>query len=247
MRRLRPRHCTYPVHQPSVPPRDIPSFQLQRLLPLGRATAPPLPLLFAEVSSRIFSLIGEFYRSAAGTAIRTAAVIAYQPFGDLLRANSHWHALILEGGFDPEGQFFFLPIHDTQKLTECFRRAVIKLFLSKTLISVDFASTLLCWKNSGFSVDNSVKLNGDDRKARVALAQYIARAPLSLEKLVYDPESGKIFYHSTFNPYLGEKVKAWDVREFIALATQFVPPQGVRLIRCFGLYSSRSLRCSCPP
>jgi hypothetical protein len=34
--------------------------------------------LFSEVSSLIFSLIGEFYRSAAGTAIRTAAVMAYQ-------------------------------------------------------------------------------------------------------------------------------------------------------------------------
>ncbi len=29
-----------------------------------------------------------------------AAVIVYQPFGDPLRFNSHWHALILEGGFD---------------------------------------------------------------------------------------------------------------------------------------------------
>jgi hypothetical protein len=117
---------------------------------------------------------------------------------------------------------------------------VIKLFLSKALINEEFASTLLSWKHSGFSVNNSVRLNGDDRKARVALAQYIARAPLSLEKLVYDPESGKIFYHSTYNPYLGENVKAWDALEFIALATQFVPPQGVRLIRYFGLYSSRS-------
>ena len=32
-------------------------------------------------------------------------MVAYQPVGDLLRFNSHWHALILEGGFDAEGQF----------------------------------------------------------------------------------------------------------------------------------------------
>jgi hypothetical protein len=67
--------------------------------------------LFSDVSSLIFSLISEFYSSAARTQIRSAAVVAFQPIGDLLRANSHWHALILEGGFGPAGQFVFIPIH----------------------------------------------------------------------------------------------------------------------------------------
>ncbi len=31
--------------------------------------------------------------------------MAYQPFGDSLRFNPHFHALILEGGFDSTGQF----------------------------------------------------------------------------------------------------------------------------------------------
>jgi len=79
---------------------------------------------------------------------------------------------VLEGGFPPDGRFLFLPIHDTQKLTEAFRRAAIKLLLSKGLINEEFATTLLCWKNSGFSVDNKVRINGDDHKTRVALAQY---------------------------------------------------------------------------
>jgi hypothetical protein len=54
--------------------------------------------------------------------------------------------------------FFFLPIHDTQKLTECFRPRLIKFFLSKNLIGEEFASTFLCGKNSGFSVNNSVRI-----------------------------------------------------------------------------------------
>ena len=196
--------------------------------------------LFSEVSSLIFSMITDFYQAAARTTIRSAAVIAYQPFGDLLRFNSHWHALILEGGFDTEGQFVFLPIHDTQKLTECFRRRVIGLFLRKNLITESFSEMLLSWRHSGFSVNNSVRMAGDDHKARVSLAQYIARAPLSLEKLHYDELAGKALYHSTYNPYLGENLKVWDALDFLALATSFIPPQGVRLIRYFGLYSSRS-------
>ena len=99
---------------------------------------------------------------------------------------------------------------------------------------------LLSWRHSGFSVNNSVRMAGDDHKARVSLAQYIARAPLSLEKLHYDQQDGKAFYHSTYNPYLGENLKVWDALDFLALATSFIPPQGVRLIRYYGLYSSRS-------
>jgi len=128
--------------------------------------------LFAPVSSLIFSMISESYSLTAGKPITSAGVLSFQPFGDLLRANAHWHAIILEGGFDPDGMFFFLPIHDTQKLTECFRRRLIKFFLSKNLISEGFASTLLCWKHSGFSVNNSVRIGAEDHKARIALAQY---------------------------------------------------------------------------
>ena len=47
------------------------------------------------------------------------------------------------------------------------------------------------------SVDNSVRITGDDHKARVSLAQYIARAPFSLEKLRYEELTGKALYHST--------------------------------------------------
>jgi len=89
-------------------------------------------------------------------------------------------------------------------------------------------------------VDGSVRMDAEDRKTRIALAHYIARPPLSLEKLTYEPSQAKLIFHTTFNPALGENVKLWDALQFIAMATQFIPPQGVRLIRYFGLYSSRS-------
>jgi len=204
--------------------------------------------LFASVSSLIFSLIRQFYRLAAGSPLlRTACAIAFQPFGDFLRANAHWHAIILEGGFGPDGKFLFLPIHDTQKLTEAFRRAVIKLLMSRSLITEEFASTLLCWKNSGFSVNHQVRIPGEDHKTRAALAQYIARAPLSLAKLFYLPAQATVRYSSAFNPAIGDSRKVWNARDFIADATSFIPPQGVRLIHYFGLYASRSRRCSGPP
>jgi hypothetical protein len=84
-------------------------------------------------------------------------------------------------------------------LTEIWRRRVVALFLDKSLLNPDFARKLLGWEHSGFSVDNSVRLDGDDHTARQALAQYIARAPLSLQKLTYDRAGGKILYHTSYN------------------------------------------------
>jgi len=46
---------------------------------------------------------------------------------------------------------------------------------------------LLSWKNSGFSIDNGIRIFGTDDKARESLAQYIARCPISLEKIRYEP------------------------------------------------------------
>jgi hypothetical protein len=86
-------------------------------------------------------------------------------------------ALILEGGFDSTGQFYHLPVHDTARLAECLRRRTIGLFLKLGLITQPFAENLLCWRHSGFSVDNSVRLDGGDHKARQALAQYINTSP----------------------------------------------------------------------
>ena len=193
------------------------------------------PRLFGRL---IFSLIAQFYSAAAARPI-SAAVLAYQPFGEALRFNPHFHALILEGGFDPNGQFYFLPIRDTARLAQLLRQRTVGLFLKLGLISEQFAETLLCWRHSGFSVDNSVRLDGGDHTARQALAQYIARAPLSLQKLTYDRSGGKVLYHTAYNPYFKQNTSLWGAPDFIAHLTQFIPPWGVRLIHYYGLYSSR--------
>ena len=148
-------------------------------------------------------------------------------------------AIALEGGFDLEGQFYYLPIHDTARLTQLFRQRTIGLFLNLGLIAEPFAETLLRWRHAGFSVDNSVRLEAGDHHARRSLAQYIARAPLSLQKLTYDRVGGKVLYHTSYNPYLKQNTSLWDAADFIAALTTFIPPWGVRLIHYYGLYSSR--------
>jgi hypothetical protein len=113
--------------------------------------------------------------------------------------------------------------------------------MSKSLLSGNFATTLSCWRHSGFPIDAQVRIGAQDRAARIGLDQYTARAPLSLAKISYLPAEVAVRYCSAFHPALGDSSKVWTARDFIALATLFIPPQGVRLIRFLGLYSSRAL------
>ncbi len=60
--------------------------------------------LFADISRLIYQMIIDFYNEAAGRPIAGGAIIAFQTYCDFMRFNSHWHALVLEGGFDSEGR-----------------------------------------------------------------------------------------------------------------------------------------------
>jgi hypothetical protein len=55
----------------------------------------------------------------------------------------------------------------------------------------------LAWRHSGFSVHNGVHVAAGDPERRKKLAQYMLRAPLSLEKMTYLPETGMVMYART--------------------------------------------------
>ena len=117
-------------------------------------------------------------------------------------------------------------------MTELFRRLVIKLFINKKLINEDLAKNLLSWKNSGFSIDNSARIYGNDDKAKEALAQYIARCPISLEKIKYEPFHGKVLFKTPkYNDYFKENFRVFNTLDFIAIVTAHIPPKNKQYIR----------------
>ena len=69
-------------------------------------------------------------------------------------------------------------------MTEYFRRAVLRFFTEKKLLSEQFVQNMLSWRHSGFSIDNSVRIL--DARSRENLAQYLARPPISLKKIHYE-------------------------------------------------------------
>jgi len=179
----------------------------------------------------------DFYREAAGTELMTGIVIAHQTFGDMLRWNPHFHAIVLEGGFDDEGTFYYIPFSGLDSMIEVFRRRVIEMLMGRGLLKEDLAENLLSWRHSGFSIDNSVRIFDD--QTRENLAEYMARPPLSLKKIRHEPFKSRVLFHTTYSQYFKQNVKMFEVLDFIAELTQHIPPKGVQLIRRYGLYSSR--------
>ncbi|MBA7716504.1 hypothetical protein ES703_125577 [subsurface metagenome] len=196
--------------------------------------------LFSEVSRLIYDMVQSYYNEAANAAIETASVLTFQSFGEFLRWNAHFHGIFLEGGFDENGNFHYIPFSNLPQMTECFRRLVIKLFLEKKLIGQHMADNLLTWRHSGFSIDSSIRFFGGSQKERENLAQYIARPPISLKKITLEDYHGKVLFHTSYNEYFKENLKLFDAPDFIALLTMHIPQKGAHHIRRYGLYSSRS-------
>ena len=134
-----------------------------------------------------------------------------------LRWNPHFHAILLEGGFDAEGTFVLLPFSGLEKMTEYFRRTVLRFFTEKKLLTAQFAQNLLSWRHSGFSIDNSVRIL--DEESRKSLAQYIARPAVSLKKIHYVDYTERVLFHTRYKEYFKENVQMFKAYDFLAELT----------------------------
>ena len=168
-------------------------------------------------------------------------VLAYQSSGEFLRWNPHFHCLVLEGGFDDRGKFVHIPLGDIQRMSEYFRRLIIKFFLKQELISARVATSLINWRHSGFSVDASVRIPAFSDQAREALSQYIARPPLSLKKIsIEENREATTVCFTSQSEFFNGKTETFPVMRFFLELTQHIPPKGCQYIRRYGLYASRT-------
>ena len=145
-----------------------------------------------------------------------------------------------------------VPSLDVAKLSQYFRSTVIRFFLQQRLINERLAKSMQNWTHSGFSVDLSVKIPATSSSARLSLAQYIARPPLSLKKMLVEEHASSVLYRSEYNPYFKTNQKLFPAIGFLVDLLQHLPDAGAHLIpwasalrssaraRRYGLYSSRS-------
>jgi hypothetical protein len=196
--------------------------------------------LVGEVSRLAYRMMHDFYGAAAGKKIQGAAVIPYASAGDFVRFNPHLHGIFLEGGFDRQGRFVHLPSLDLPRLAQYFRPSMVAFFLSRSLINERLAKSMLGWTHSGFSPDMSVKIPAGSSRTREALAQYIARPPVSLSKMLVEEHGGSVLYRSEYNPYFKTNARLFPALEFLVQLLQHLPEPRSHLVRRYGLYSSRS-------
>ena len=108
------------------------------------------------------------------------------------------------------------------------------------LISELFAERMLAWRHTGFSVHNAVRIRAGDAAGRRRLAQYMLRAPFSLEKMSYDPDSCTVIYRSRMHKTLKRNFQIMSGADWLVQLCAHIPDRFEHLVRYAGWYSNRS-------
>jgi hypothetical protein len=183
-----------------------------------------------------------------------AMIGAVQTFGDLIHWHSHIHAIVPEGVFTENGHFVHIPDIWRHRAAEFWQERVFGLLLDEMKISDAVAASMRGWRHSGFSVDNSVRIEGADHTGMQRMIEYIARCPFSLGRMVSLTKDGKILYraaHPNCLPFplsgdttlmagIPRNFEVYDPLDFLAEVTQHIPNRGEHQIRYYGFYSNKS-------
>ena len=86
--------------------------------------------------------------------------------GMLFPNYSHIHGLVADAAFSETGAFRVLPPIPGALLIEQLRHTVLDYLVDDEAITENFASKLLAWEHSGFSVDNKVRVGADEPEGR---------------------------------------------------------------------------------
>jgi hypothetical protein len=120
-----------------------------------------------------------------------------QTFGDLIHWHPHVHALATEGVFDAKGQFIPLPKLANEPFLKLWAQKVFHLLVSQGKITPEVVAEMKTWQHSGFSVDQSVRLEAGDRAGISRLVQYILRCPFSQARLLRVTPEGQVLYKAS--------------------------------------------------
>ncbi len=168
----------------------------------------------------------------------TGSVLALHTAGDLLNWHPHIHAIVLDGAVLDDGHFLELPNVDLDKLQRSFEDNVFRALLNEELISIETIESMRTWSHSGFNVYTGDKIQPGDDNARLFLARYLRKAPLSETRLSID-EAGiepTVVYRNTNVD--AEQIKRFSPLEFLAQLSLHIPDTWEQTTRHYGVYSS---------
>ncbi len=212
-----------------------------------------LPRMLRGVFQREPALLGELYHAthevltlwlrdrAACPTGQPGLVVAVQTFGDYLLWHPHVHVLATAGVFTVDATFHLADTGGWETLRELWRHALLRRLREARALAPDTLARLLQWRHSGFGADGGeAPLANDDATGRSRLAEYLLRAPYSLEKITYHPESGTVLYRSERHWRTRRNFEVFSALDFIRALLGQVPAPGCPQVRYYGYYSNKS-------
>ena len=210
--------------------------------------------LLGKLCRAAYEAVRESVSDAVGDDIISPGMVAsIQTFGDLINWHSHVHAIVTEGGFTANGHFVRLPDINKFRCLVLWQNKVFDLLLREEKIGEDVVRSMRQWTHSGFSIDNTLRIEANDGKGIQRLIEYVSRSPFSLARIIGLNPDGKVIYRAGKSecqkyPEVGhEELKAGIPRnfqvfaplDFLAEVTQHIPNKGEHQIRYYGWYSNK--------
>ncbi len=197
-----------------------------------------LRLLFDAVRETLLHWMQERTGRPTG---EVAAVAALHTFGAYLVSHPHVHVLAASGVFDETGAFHLAASGGKVELAELFRHVILRRLVDERIIESWQAHRFLSWRHSGFHVDaGEAPLAADDAPGRQRLAEYLLRAPLSLEKMSWNATTRTVLYRSARSWHTKRNSEIFSGPDFIAALSEHIPDKYAQTIRYYGRYSNKS-------
>jgi hypothetical protein len=211
--------------------------------------------LLGKLCRAAWETVRELYAlEVDGTCAIPAMIGAIQTFGDLINFHSHVHAVVCEGVFTESGHFVHISETWKHRTIEIWQDKIFELLLNEKKIEQETVAGMRTWRHSGFSVDNSVRIEITDHAAMQRLVEYIARCPFSLSRIISLTDDGKILYRASApncipfpktddNELAAGNPRNFEIYEpldFLATVTQHIPDKGEHQIRYYGWYSNKN-------
>ena len=156
-------------------------------------------------------------------------------FSSDLSFHPHWHVIVSDGVFTPEGDFIPLWNWDTQALLEDLRTSILRAFVRWSKLSPEMARNLQEWEleRSGFSCFLSPAIAENDKEGLGRLIRYLFRSPVSYRQLSYDEATGMVRCRSKRGGH-----REWHATEFLAVLAQHVTRPRQHVVTYAGHYAN---------
>lgn len=200
------------------------------------------PALLGELALAARDAITAWLRDRTGCPTgQPGLVMVVQTFGDFLLWHPHVHVLVTAGVFARDGGLQLAPAGGWTELRELWRHVVLRRLHRAGALADWQTAHLLSWRHGGFTLDaGAAPLPAGDHAGRRRLAEYLLRAPFSLEKLTYNPVSGHVLYRSERHWRTKRNFEVFRAHDFIAALVAQLPAKGVPSVRYHGWYSNKS-------